>query len=75
MASKILSMNLKSLLFRRDDSTAGTVIGVLAVAVAVGGNRFLGWEWSQFPNQPVPLAIGAILAIVAVAFTVKQYRS
>lgn len=57
-------MDLQSLSMN-GDFNLGTVVGVAVVAVAVLGSYFLDWEWSAFPSQPVPLAIGVIAAAVA----------
>ena len=56
----------------RDTSTIGTVVGLIAVGIAVGGPVLFDWEWAAFPNQPVPLAIGAIAAIAAVLITIRR---
>lgn len=57
---------------KRDTSTIGTVVGLIVVAIAIGGSVLFEWEWSAFPNQPVPLVIGAIAAIVAVVVTIRR---
>lgn len=66
-------MDLQSLSMN-DDSNMGTVVGVAVVAVAVLGSYFLDWEWSAFPSQPVPLAIGAIAAAVALYVSFQRFR-
>ncbi len=60
------------MVFQRDTSTAGTVVGIVIAIVAVGGSVLFGWEWSAFPSQPVPLAIGVVAAIVAVTIMVRR---
>lgn len=56
---------------RRNSSTLETVVGILFVIVALVGSTFLGWEWSAFPNQPVPLVIGVIAAVAGVFVTYR----
>lgn len=67
-------MNLKSL-SRRDSSTTGTIIGIAVAGIALLGNSFLGWRWSEFPNQPVPLAIGVITAIAAAVIAFQRFKN
>ena len=62
------------MVLQRDTSTLGTVVGIIVFVVAIVGSVFLGWEWSAFPNQPVPLVIGAIAAVAAVLVTYRQIR-
>ncbi|MFD1570420.1 hypothetical protein [Halorubrum laminariae] len=57
---------------KRDTSTIGTILGLIVVVIAVGGSVLFDWEWGAFPNQPVPLAIGAIAAIAAVLITIRR---
>ena len=60
---------------KRDNSTIGTIIGLIVVVIAIGGSVLFDWEWGAFPNQPVPLVIGAIAAIAAIVVTVHQARN
>ncbi|MFC6725265.1 multidrug transporter [Halobium palmae] len=60
---------------KRDTSSIGTLVGVIMVVIAIGGSVLFGWEWSAFPSQPVPLAIGVLAAIAAVVVTVRSVRS
>lgn len=60
---------------KRDTSSIGTLIGVIVVIIAIGGSIFFNWEWSSFPNQPVPLAIGVLAAVAALVVTVRNVRS
>ena len=57
---------------KRDTSTLGTLVGLIVVVIAVGGSVLFDWEWGAFPNQPVPLVIGAIAAIAAVLITIRR---
>jgi hypothetical protein len=56
------------------DSSLGTLVGLIMVVIALGGSILFDWQWGWFPNQPVPLAIGVIAAIVAVGITIHLVR-
>ncbi|WP_134669469.1 multidrug transporter [Halorussus marinus] len=58
----------------RDTSSIGTLVGLVVAVIAIGGSVLFGWEWGSFLRQPVPLAIGVIAAIVAVAVTLGLGR-
>lgn len=57
------------------DSSTGTLVGLIAVVIAIGGSVLFDWEWGWNPNQPVPLVIGILAAIVAVGITINRVRS
>ena len=65
-------MDLRSL-SKRDDSRLGAVVGLAFVAVALLGSQFLDWEWPASINQPVPLAIGGLAAVVAAFVAYRRY--
>ena len=60
---------------KRDTSSIGTLVGLIVVVIAIGGSVLFDWEWSSFPNQPVPLVIGVIAAIAAVVVTIHLVRN
>lgn len=60
-------------LFERDTSTIGTVVGLLAVGIALFGSTALGWEWSA-SGQPVAVVVGAVCAIAAGWVALRSYR-
>ena len=60
-------------IFGRDTSAIGTVVGLLAVAVALFGSTVLGWEWSA-SGQPVAFVVGAVCAIAAGWIALRNYR-
>ncbi|PSP72941.1 multidrug transporter [Halobacteriales archaeon QS_3_64_16] len=58
---------------RSSSSTAMTVLGVLVALIAVIGTTFLGWEWSaSFAEQPIPFVLGACVAVIAIAVTLRR---
>lgn len=67
-------MELRSL-SRLDSSSIGTAVGLTVALVAIVGSEFLGWKWNSSLDQPVPLVIGLIVAVLAVAVTVQKFRS
>ncbi|GAA0468727.1 multidrug transporter [Halococcus dombrowskii] len=60
-------------LFERDTSTIGTVVGLLAVGIALFGSTALGWEWGA-SGQPVAFVVGAIFALAAGWVVLRNYR-
>jgi hypothetical protein len=60
-------------IFKRDTSTAGTVVGVVVVAIAILGSTFLGWEWNQ-PGQFIPPIIGVLAALAAISVLYQRYQ-
>lgn len=63
------------MLSRRDNSTIGTVLGVVVFAVAIVGTKFFGWTWENPEGYLAPLAIGVAAAAVAVFLVVQRIRS
>lgn len=59
---------------RRDDSTIGTVIGVIVVAIAIVGSTFYGWTWENPEGKLLPLVIGGVAAAAAVIVVVRKIR-
>jgi ABC-type antimicrobial peptide transport system permease subunit len=60
-------------LFERDRSTIGTVIGILAVGVALFGSTVLGWEWGA-SGQPVAFAVGVVAVVIAGWLSLRRLR-
>jgi lipopolysaccharide export LptBFGC system permease protein LptF len=60
-------------LFERDTSTIGTVVGLLAVGIALFGSTALGWEWGA-SGQPVAFVVGAVFALAAGWIALRNYR-
>lgn len=58
----------------RDDSRLGTLVGLAAVLVAVGGSVLFDWEWGSGLTQPVPFVVGVLAALAAVAVTMRLVR-
>lgn len=54
----------------RSESPLGTAVGGTVALVAVVGTQVLGWEWGS--GQLVPTLLGAVVAVVAVAFVVRR---
>lgn len=65
-------MNLQSLSIA-SDSDLGTVVGIAVFVLAVLGTEFLNWEWGASTNQPLPFAIGAIAAIIALYIAWQKF--
>ncbi|WP_255190763.1 multidrug transporter [Natronobeatus ordinarius] len=53
-----------TVLLHRSASRLGTAVGILAVAVAIVGTRFFGWEWGA-TDQLAPLVVGIVAAVAA----------
>ena len=63
------------MVFQRDTSTLGTVVGIVFVVVAIVGRVFLDWRWGEpFAEQPIAFVVGAIAAVVAVMVMYRQMR-
>ena len=60
-------------LFERDTSTIGTVIGSLAVGVALFGSTVLGWEWGA-SGQPVAFAVGVLAVVITGWLSLRRLR-
>ncbi|PSQ31763.1 multidrug transporter [Halobacteriales archaeon SW_6_65_46] len=63
-----------ALIFGRDTSTFGTVVGVVVAVIAIFGSTVLGWDWNQ-PGQFVPTIIGVLAAVAAAWPLIQHYRS
>lgn len=63
------------MLSRRNNSTIGTVIGVIVFAIAIIGTTYFDWTWENPEGNPVPLVIGGAAAVVAVFLVVQRIRS
>lgn len=50
----------------RDNSTLGTILGVLICGIAIFGTTFLGWTWENPEGKLLPLLLGVGAATVAV---------
>jgi CHASE2 domain-containing sensor protein len=57
------------------DSPLGTLVGLIAVGIAIGGSVLFDWQWGWNPNQPVPLVLGVIAAIAAIGVTISLIRN
>lgn len=53
---------------RSTQSRPLTILAILVAIVAVVGTVALGWEWGN-TDDPVPMAIGVGVALVAVGWT------
>ncbi|WP_435076533.1 multidrug transporter [Halococcus sp. AFM35] len=60
-------------LFERDTSTIGTVIGILAVGVALFGSTVLGWEWGA-SGQPIAFVVGVVAVVIVGWFSLRELR-
>jgi hypothetical protein len=59
---------------RSSQSTALRTVGAVVALVAIVGSAFLGWEFGG-TDDPVPLALGAGFAVVAVGLTVYRWAT
>jgi CHASE2 domain-containing sensor protein len=57
------------------DSPLGTLVGLIAVGIAIGGSVLFDWQWGWNPNQPVPLVLGVVAAIAAIGVTISLIRN
>lgn len=50
----------------RDNSTLGTILGIIICGIAIFGTTFLGWTWENPEGKLLPLLFGVGAATVAV---------